>query len=261
MTIQTFSVKTGIPRSTLRFYETKNLLKAQRHQESDYRMYTEEQVPTAKLIASLRAVDISIQNIQRYLQSNEAKQMEMKVDWIKLIKERKLQLDISLRYLETSEKEEEIFLFEKAAETVIWFHAESAPGQFEQAITIRRDELREQKIPVHNIYIKFLSGNQKLVKVEIGFGVDADVEIPDSIEGKFKKMETSLCIGLTFRDRFSNIVSGYRKLYCYCIEHDWIPASSVFEWYRGDQILEMDIVMPITQVGGRDNGIQKKFNC
>ena len=138
MTINKFSLKTGIPSSTLRFYETKRLLIPERDDENGYRLYKEEQVPTAKLIASLRKADISIQDIQRYLQANRCEQKEMKRNWIIVLKERRQQLDLSLHYLEASLNKEEIFLFEKAAEKCIWFEAEAPPGEFKEEMLRRK---------------------------------------------------------------------------------------------------------------------------
>ncbi|MBN6206436.1 MerR family transcriptional regulator [Ralstonia pickettii] len=250
MTIQAFSVKTGIPKSTLRYYESKSLLKPKRYGDSGYRMYSEEQVQIAKLIASLRAADIPIQEIQFYLQAEEEEQQKLKNDWISLIKKRKQQLDISLHYLETNKNEADIFLFEKPREKVIWFTAESAPGEFKEAMALRRTELKKHQISIKNIYLRFLSGNSKLVKVEIGFGLEKQAATLGQVGGNVKDIEASICIGLTYRARISDIISGYRRLYHYCYEHNWIPAGPIFEWYRGDQINELDLIMPITEVGG-----------
>ncbi|GIO25204.1 hypothetical protein J11TS1_37850 [Oceanobacillus sp. J11TS1] len=38
--------------------------------------------------------------------------------------------------------EEEIYMFEKTAEKIIWFEAESPPGQFTQDIILRRKQLK-----------------------------------------------------------------------------------------------------------------------
>ncbi|WP_212927945.1 MerR family transcriptional regulator [Oceanobacillus sp. J11TS1] len=59
-------MKTGIPKSALRFYEEKDLLKSVRQENSNYRMYSEDQVPLAKMIASLRTARVPIRDIQLY---------------------------------------------------------------------------------------------------------------------------------------------------------------------------------------------------
>lgn len=253
MTINQFSLKTGIPSSTLRYYETKRLLIPKRDAESGYRLYKEEQVPTAKLIASLRKADISIQHIQQYLQANPSDQKEMKRNWIDVLKERRQQLDLSLHYLEASQNKEEVFLFEKSAEKCIWFEAAGPPGEFKEEMVRRRDDLNQQGLKVQHMYLTYISATVSWVKAEIGFSIGGDVNQHCVSEGRINSEGASLCVGLTFRGHFSNIASFYRKLYAYCMENNWIPAGPVFEWYRGDQLSEMDLVMPILQIEGEKN--------
>jgi DNA-binding transcriptional MerR regulator len=45
MTIQTFSNRTGLPSSTLRYYEKEGLIKPDIRGENGYRLYREEQIP------------------------------------------------------------------------------------------------------------------------------------------------------------------------------------------------------------------------
>lgn len=251
MTIQIFSMKTGIPKSTLRFYEEKHLLKTVRYEDSNYRMYSEDQVPLAKMIASLRTVKISIRDIQLYLNADENRQKLMKQKWIQAIKENQKQLEVSLRYLESDYGEEEIYMFEKPTEQVIWFEAEASPGQFSEEFKLKRKQLRQNNIPVKNMYLRYLSGNSKQVKAEIGFGVLANINTALVSDAFSEKMRRSFCIGLAFKEDFSKIEAAYRKLIQYCMKNNWAPAGSILEWYRGDQMDEADIIIPVTYIGGK----------
>lgn len=253
MTIQKFSTKTGISKSTLRFYESKKLLIPVRKEVSGYRLYTEKQVPIAKSIASLRLAGISIQEILLYLQANEIQQLEMRQNWIQAITAKRKQLETSLHYLESNQTEQEIYLFEKDAEQVIWFRAEAPPGQFGGLFIRRRAEIKQFDIVIKNTYLRYLSGNKQMVQAEIGFGVERLCHgemFPDAI---LEKMVACLCIGLSFNNNYETIQTAYRRLFHHCVEHNWEPAGPIFEWYRGDQIDELDVVMPITQIGGRLN--------
>jgi DNA-binding transcriptional MerR regulator len=250
MTIKEFSTKTGIPKSTLRFYEEKYLLKSVRDEESNYRMYSEDQVRLAKLIASLRTANIPIRDIQLYLKADKAKQEQMKQKWIQMIKENQRQLEISLRYLESDQGEEAFYMFEKSPENVIWFKAESPSGQFREAFILRRKQLNQRNIPFNNTYLRYLSGNRASVKAEIGFGVANEVDASFIPEAFSEKMKGGLCIGLIFNDDFSKIEAGYRKLIQYCMVHNWTPAGSILEWYRGGWMDAADIIIPVTQIGG-----------
>lgn len=250
MTIQDFSMKTGIPKSTLRFYESKQLLVPIRHEKSNYRMYTEEQIPRAKLISSLRIASIPIRDIQLYVQTDRETQTTMKRAWIEQLKKQQSQLEMGIRYLESDQQSNDIYLFKKSAETVIWFQAEAPPGQFSQALVARREQIRRHAISVNNTYIKYQSGTRKIIQVAIGFGVSSEMTIPFISGASVEELNESLCIGLAFHGNFSHIETGYRKLFRYCAENDWSPSGSVFEWYRGDQIDETDIIIPVTEQGG-----------
>jgi DNA-binding transcriptional MerR regulator len=81
MTIQTFSKRTGISKSALRYYESENLLHG-------YRLYSEDQIATIKLISSLRLAGVSIKDIQMYLKENEVVRQQMIRNWIKKLKEK-----------------------------------------------------------------------------------------------------------------------------------------------------------------------------
>ncbi|MHA6252553.1 MerR family transcriptional regulator [Oceanobacillus sp. CAU 1775] len=250
MNIKLFSLKTGIPESTLRYYETKKLLIPERNKENGYRLYRDEQIQTAKLIASLRKADISIDEIQNYLQANKSEQLEMKRNWIKLLKQKKQQLDVGIQYLEASQQEVPVYLFEKAAEAVIWFQAEAKPGDFKEIMLKRRNEIVEQNFSIDNVYLRTTSATVSLVKAEIGFAVRGNVINQYFPEGVRVQEPAVLCVAQPFGGKFSNIVSAYRKLFSYCMENNWIPAGPVFEWYRGSELEKMDLVIPILKMEG-----------
>ena len=65
MNIQDFSERTGISKSALRYYEAKNLLIPSERSANGYRVYSEDQIATVKLISSLRLADIPIKDIQK----------------------------------------------------------------------------------------------------------------------------------------------------------------------------------------------------
>lgn len=60
LTIGHFSEKTGLSPSTLRFYDRKKLLVPNCRLENGYRAYSEEQIPDAIMIHSLRNADVQI---------------------------------------------------------------------------------------------------------------------------------------------------------------------------------------------------------
>ncbi|MGY0694829.1 helix-turn-helix domain-containing protein [Virgibacillus sp. FSP13] len=250
MTIQSFSIKTGIPKSTLRYYEEKGLLQPLERSENGYRVYSDEQVTTAKLISSLRLADVPIKEIQRYLNADKIDQEEMTHNWIDLIKQRIDHLCVGLQYLGSDYRRENVYLLEKDSERIVWFAAESTPGNFEGYFRYWKERLDQHEIPIKNAYFKYLSG-RGLIKAQIGFGIPNQAELQGfSGIDEIEHMNSCICIAIPYNDRFINIESGYRNMIHYMWEHNWIPAGPIFEWYRGNQYEEMDLVMPVTKNGG-----------
>ncbi len=247
MTIQTFSKRTGISKSALRYYESENLLNPIR-KENGYRLYSEDQITTAKLISSLRLAGIPIKDIQVYLKENEMVRQQMIKNWIKTLKQKHHLLSVSLRYLESYQESGQVYLLEKNAEKIIWFVAESNPGKFGNHFRQRKRELERLNIPINNGYLRYLSGKES-IKAQIGFGVSGDVEIEglseiDSIE----IMPPCLCIALPYTSPITEIQKGYAQLMNYAMEHGLIPAGPIIEWYRGEHFEDLDLLMPVAHI-------------
>ena len=144
MNIQDFSERTGISKSALRYYETKNLLTPKERSANGYRIYSDDQIATVKLISSLRLADIPIKDIQIYLLENdETRRKQMMENWIKNINKKRDLLSVSLRYLESDSIKKEIYLAEKSPEQIIWYDAESKIGEFKQHFLDRGNELKK----------------------------------------------------------------------------------------------------------------------
>lgn len=252
MTIQDFSERTGVSKSALRFYESKHLLHPADRSEGGYRVYSEEQVTIAKLISSLRIADVPIKDIGIYLnEKDENRKQNMMDNWVHMIRKRMDILNVSLRYLESDSTVHEIYLIEKAAETIVWFSAESEVGKFREHFIKKGEELEKFNIPIKSCYLKYVSGKE-VIKAQIGFGVEDGAEIRGLYEGAvIEQMASSICIALSFHEPITDIQNGYRKLMNYAGEHEWIPTGSILEWYRGEGFTEIDLLMPVTQMEQR----------
>jgi DNA-binding transcriptional MerR regulator len=67
MQIQELAQRTGLPPSTIRYYESIDLLPPPRRQPNGYRLYREADVDRLRLVAGLRALDYSIDDIAEIL--------------------------------------------------------------------------------------------------------------------------------------------------------------------------------------------------
>ena len=252
MSIQAFSERTGVSKSALRFYESKNLLCSAGRSANGYRLYCDDQVAIIKLISSLRLADVPIKDIHMYLkEDDESTRQKMMENWIQTIKNRQDILAVSLRYLESHYSNDHIYLLEKSPENIIWFSAESEVGNFKEHVFKRRKQLERLNIPLKNCYLKYVSGTD-LIKAQIGFGVPFDIQTNELTEFELiEQMAPCICIAMSFTDPIIKIQDGYRKLINYANENKWIPTGSILEWYRGDDFSNLDLLMPVTQMGNR----------
>ncbi|MFJ7667152.1 MerR family transcriptional regulator [Lysinibacillus sp. NPDC097195] len=250
MTIQEFSIRTGVSKSTLRFYETKNLVLPVKRGENGYRIYAQHQIAIVKLITTLRIADVPIQDIQQYiLEHDETARQTMMHKWIGTIKKKRDLMDISLRFLESDSIREDIYLIEKSDEKIIWFNAQSPTGKFGEHFAQRAHALKQCNIQINSYYVNYLSG-QDLINAQIGFGVANATQVNgladvDCIE----QMPACICLALPFKEPLTHIKAGYYKLMQYAIQHSWVPTRSILEWYRGEDYTQLDLLLPVIQVG------------
>ncbi|MCG7343393.1 MerR family transcriptional regulator [Sporosarcina sp. ACRSL] len=249
MTIQAFSERVGVAKSAIRYYEEKGLLGPVERSEGGYRLYREDQIKTVRLITSLRMADISIADIQMYLnETNTSKRQQMMADWIHSIKKRRDVLDTSLRYLKGNSLNERIYLIEKERETVIWFPAISRIGKFGELFMEKAEELKKRNVPIQNSYLKYISGLD-LIQAEIGFSVPPTTDTTWMSGDVYKEeMASAMCIAMPFTGSFENIQDGYEKLFNYAVTHDWLPTGDVVEWYRGNDLSTVELLLPVTDI-------------
>ena len=88
MTIKDVEERTGLSRSSIRFYEKEKLIEPSRNERNGYRDYSENDVENIKKIAYLRTLGISIEDIRSIisekvtLQETLEKQNEVLKRWI-----------------------------------------------------------------------------------------------------------------------------------------------------------------------------------
>ena len=70
MTIKDVEERTGLSRSSIRFYEKEKLIEPSRNERNGYRDYSENDVENIKKIAYLRTLGISIEDIRSIISEN-----------------------------------------------------------------------------------------------------------------------------------------------------------------------------------------------
>ena len=110
MTIKEIEQTTGLPRSSIRFYEKEKLISPIRNASNGYREYSEADIETIKKVTYLRTLGISIEDIRKLsnkeadlydvikAQSQTLEQQLSELEHAKLICERMLSSDEKIKY-------------------------------------------------------------------------------------------------------------------------------------------------------------------
>lgn len=174
MTINVFSVRTGLPPSTLRFYDKKKLLQPSHRSENGYRVYTEEQISIALIIHSLRQADVAIDDIKHFLVSSDEDKHDLISKWRQEVETKLSSIRIAKQYLGGIRTEENhIHLMKWEEQTrFIWFkHTVQRKIQpFKEVMESDLKRVRELGIRTRpDIYIKTIGSKGNTMVGEIGF--------------------------------------------------------------------------------------------
>lgn len=176
MTIRKFSQYTGLPPSTLRFYDRKKLLSPHRL-ENGYRVYNEDQIERALLIHSLRQADIGIKEIREFLSANKDEKELLVTMWRSGVKAKLRSLEIARKYLGGFDPTEQQIYLNKWEQplTLIWFkhQVKRVELPFREAMKERQDTLANWGIkPCLGVYVRTVDVKSEYMDGEIGFVVN-----------------------------------------------------------------------------------------
>jgi len=174
LTIQQFSEKTGLPPSTLRFYDRKQLLKPESRLANGYRAYHTNQITDALMIHSLRNADIPIEEIKSFLTSHEEQKQQFLAKWKEDVQSKLEALTIAKQYLTGMNIKENHLYLVKWDEpfTIVWFQ-HTVKRKIQPFHDVVEKDLHQLK-SIHNnlsssFLIKYLTSKGKEVTGENGF--------------------------------------------------------------------------------------------
>lgn len=179
MTISQFSDRTGLAPSALRYYETKGLLEPAERQPNGYRLYSELQVPKAKLINSLRQSGVSMAEIAQFLQSPKAEQEPFLARWRKEAESRLLGIQIARRYLQGIDAHSPPFHLLRWEEPVpmLWLGGSIGPrreGALTDLLVANAALLSQHAIRVcSGAYVKFLASTPRGFRLAVGYELES----------------------------------------------------------------------------------------
>lgn len=148
MTIQSFAERTGLPASTLRYYDKEGLLKPSYRADNDYRYYQEDQISSAIKIHTLRQAGIGLLEIRQYLAADALGQAVWLRKWRQDVDSKLLALNVAKQYLDGVDSvDEHIRLVRWFQSTrMLWFRhrVKRQLHPFAQAIEERAAYLHKQ---------------------------------------------------------------------------------------------------------------------
>jgi DNA-binding transcriptional MerR regulator len=123
MTIQSFSQRTGLPASTLRYYEKEGLLKPDFRADNGYRLFREDQIPNAMKIHTLRQAGISLSEIRQYFVSDAAGQANWMRKWRQDVDVKLSALNVAKQFLNGVESVDEHIQLVRwdTSTSMLWF--------------------------------------------------------------------------------------------------------------------------------------------
>ncbi|AGX04684.1 hypothetical protein N288_13910 [Bacillus infantis NRRL B-14911] len=174
MNIQKFAERTGLPPSTLRFYDRKKLILPAGRSEKGYRIYTEEQIHKAMIIHSLRQADIKIEEIQSYLEAEEEEKKTWISGWKREIEEKLASMNIAKQYLSSMHAEERHLHLVKweGDNCFIWFRCTvpRAFHPFQEKMSEISERLRILRIETKpGVFVRTLESKGDTIAGEVGF--------------------------------------------------------------------------------------------
>ncbi len=151
MKIKELEQASGLPRASIRFYEKEGLL-APAREENGYRDYSEEDLETLKKIVLLRALEVSLKDIQA-LQRGQAALQEVMEAQVGALEERQRELGASLRVCRELRDSRVSYGDLPAQEYLDAFHA--SPRTAEETAA-RTDRLPRVQAPVRRFFAREL---------------------------------------------------------------------------------------------------------
>lgn len=250
MTIQTFSDRTGLPASTLRYYDKEGLLFPDIRSENGYRLYIESQIPKAIKIHSLRQAGISLTEIREYLASNESDQEEWLRKWRQDIDAKLSILNVAKQYLYGIEPRDEHIRLVKwdESERILWFRhrVKRQFNPFSQAMEERAALMKSLGLLyTQGVFVKQerIDGNEMLGRV--GFRLRGKRSLPEELKQYDIEIETYEPTLFVTMDCMSDDPYSCFSLMLLLQSFGFEPTGPNLESYQLNEKLHYEMMIPV----------------
>ncbi|WP_214483926.1 MerR family transcriptional regulator [Bacillus sp. SM2101] len=247
MKINDFAQKTGIPSSTLRFYDRKQVLVPEERLANGYRMYTENQIKQAQFIHSLRQADVSITDIQLYLTADHETKSKLVRGWRENIESKLSALHIAQKYLGGFHPENEGIYLVKWNEPrdFIWFThtVERKMNPFHAFIESDRHKALQLGLTIiPEIYIRTHETNNTQMTGEIGFQIKSYYNEVSEEGINFESYPPTLFTTIKYPIHNEYICFHYMKV---IQQYGFIPKGQKMERYESEDATYFQLMIPV----------------
>lgn len=256
MTIQAFASLTGLPPTTLRYYENKKLLVPDTRGDNGYRYYSDDQIPIARLIQSLRQSAVPINDIRVFLRSSLEDQEKLLERWRQEVEQSLKALQVAKQYLggmKPGQKNVQMVKWEDQA-IMVWFshilpHS-SLP--YEQPIDLNMKRLASANMDiVPGSYIRLLSAYGNILEVEIGYRLFPDkvvklYELPPDWNARLECLKPTLFVTLESGKKDKFMCMQYSRM---LNNHGFEPVGPRWDRYDNGNEDNFLVYIPVVQKG------------
>lgn len=257
MTIQAFAIQTGLPPTTLRYYENKKLLVPATRGDNGYRYYSNDQIPIARLIQSFRQSAVPIEDIRLFLQSSLEDQEKLLERWRQEVEESLKSLQVAKQYLrglKPGQKAVQMVKWEDQA-AMVWFShvLPHSTLPYEEPIELNIKRLASANMDiVPGSYIRLLRAYGNTLEVEIGYRLQAKdegykkVQFPSDWNGRLEYLNPTLFVTLESRTNNKFMCLEYSRM---LNKHGFEPIGPRWDRYDTGNEANFLVYIPVVQTG------------
>lgn len=252
-TVNEFANRTGLPASTLRFYDRKELLTPAKRLPNGYREYAESQITEALMIHSLRQADVPMEDIRNYMQAEQSERDALIRKWRREIDAKLTNMQIAKQYLNGIRPDETMVKLLRWDEcsVMVWFRCtvEQKPDPFAAVREQCMRRLENYGISFHHgIYVRILDAKGGRVTGEVGFRLsdDSQIQVPELIaaDASVKMIPVPQMLFVTMDCLVGN------DLVCFDFIHlmrkyGFTAAGSTWERYDPDNKRVFQMLIPV----------------
>ncbi|NIK77868.1 DNA-binding transcriptional MerR regulator [Paenibacillus castaneae] len=257
MTIQAFALQTGLPATTLRYYENKKLLVPDMRGGNGYRYYSDDQIPIARLIQSFRHSAVPINDIRQFLGSSLEDQEKLLERWRQEVEENLKSLQVAKQYLtgmKPGQKTVQMVKWEDQT-IMVWFSHVLPYSQlpFEQPIALNMKRLAAANMDiVPGSYIRLLSAYGNTLEVEIGYHLTAkavrfdQLQLPSDWNARLELLNPTMFVTIEARKRDKFMCMQYSRI---LNKHGFDPIGPRWDRYDTENEDHFLVYIPVVQKG------------